>query len=269
MTKIPLSVVILTKNEEEHIRACLESVTGWAAEIIVVDDESSDRTADIARQFTDRIYLRRMENEGCHRNWAYAQANQEWVLSLDADEMVTPELQYEISQVIDTTDCHALSVPLRNYIGEHWVRYNGWYPASKLKLFRKGRFRYEEVEVHPRAFVDGKTGELTREIIHKVHKDFAGFLNSVNNQSTLEAKKWLRTGQSMTTGRIVRRTIDRFLRSYIQKRGFKDGVVGFMVAYFSSMYQVMSYAKYWEMKRSQKKSSLDNAVKIEKEETLV
>ena len=200
MNKIPLSVVILTKNEEENIRACLESVYGWAAEIIVVDDESTDQTVVIARQFTDRIYLRRMENEGWHRNWAYAQANQEWVLSLDADEMVSSELKDEISKALSTTDCHALSIPLRNYIGQHWVRYNGWYPASKLKLFRKGRFHYEEVDVHPRAFVDGKTGELTQDIIHKVHTDFAGFLNSVNRQSTLEAKKWLRTAQNMTTG---------------------------------------------------------------------
>lgn len=161
--KISLSVVVITKNEEANIEECLGSVSHWADEIVVVDDESTDKTRDIARSFTDKVLLKKMENEGKHRNWAYAQAKNEWVLSLDADEKVTEELQQEISAAIRNTTFVGFSIPLRNFIGDYWVRHSGWYPASKLRLFKKDKFRYEEVQVHPRAFLDGEEGHLTKD----------------------------------------------------------------------------------------------------------
>src|SRR5207244_2108901 len=126
--------------------------SGWADEIIVVDDESSDRTIAIAKNYTDQIFQRRMENEGVHRNWAYTQARNEWVLSLDADETISPELQEEILASLPKNTFDAYAIPQKNFIGNYWVRHSGWYPASKIKLFKKNKFRYEEVEVHPRAF---------------------------------------------------------------------------------------------------------------------
>ena len=212
MSLLPLSVVVITKNEENNIRECLSSVYGWADEIVVVDDESRDRTVSMAQEFTERIFHRRMDNEGKHRNWAYAQARNEWVLSLDADEKVSDELKEEIGAVLKDTPFHAFSIPLRNYIGKYWVRHSGWYPAGKLRLFMKSRFRYEEVEVHPRVFLDGETGHLTKDIIHKGYPDFEHFLASLNRQTTLEAKKWIATGRKMSLGRAVWRTIDRFPR---------------------------------------------------------
>lgn len=249
MDKLPLSVVVLTKNEESNIGACLESINSWADEIVVVDDESTDRTVDIAQGFTERIYHRKTDTEGRQRNWAYSKASHEWVLSLDADETVTDELREEIRKILPGTQFHGFSIPRRNYIGDYWVKYGGQYPAAQLKLFQKNRFRYEEVGVHPRVFLEGETGTLTKDIIHKSYRDFEHFFSKMNKQTTLEAQKWILTGQNMTTGRIIRRSIDRFLRSFIRKKGFKDGFIGFMVAYFASLYQVMSYAKYWEMLR--------------------
>jgi len=249
MQKIPLTVVVLTRNEEDNIVSCLKSVYGWADEIIMIDDASTDKTVELAAQFSSVIHHRRMENEGIHRNWGYAQARNEWVLSLDADEMVTLELQDAIAAGITNKNIVAYSIPLRNYIGDYWVEYSGWYPARKLRLFQKSHFKYEEVEVHPRAILDGPEGILNADIIHKGYPDFEHFLGSVNRQSTLEATKWLRTGQKMTLGRVIRRAIDRFFRVYFKERAFKDGLVGFMIAYFASLYQVLSYAKYWEMKR--------------------
>lgn len=249
MDKFPLSVVVLTKNEEDNIGRCLGSVKTWADEIVVVDDESTDRTVDIAKEFTDRIYRRKTDNEGKQRNWAYAQAHNEWVLSLDADETVTQELKDEVLKVLPGTAFHGFTIPRRNYIGDYWVKYGGQYPAAQLRLFQKSRFRYEEVNVHPRVFFEGETGYLTKDIIHKSYRDFEHFFSKLNTQTTLEAQKWILTGQNMTTGRILRRSIDRFLRSFIRKRGFKDGFIGFMVAYFASLYQIISYAKYWEMLR--------------------
>lgn len=249
MPKIPLTVVILTRNEEDNITACLKSVHGWADEVIMIDDGSTDKTVELAAPFSPKIFPRRMENEGIHRNWGYAQARHEWVLSLDADEMVTPELRDEITAAITNKNIAAYSIPLRNYIGDYWVKHSGWYPARKLRLFQKSRFKYEEAEIHPRAILDGTEGQLNADIIHKGYPDFEHFLSSVNRQSTLEAVKWLRTGQKITLGRVIRRAIDRFFRVYFKGRAFKDGLIGFMIAYFASFYQVVSYAKYWEMKR--------------------
>ncbi len=247
LAKVPLSVVVITKNEEANIAECCESVFKWTDEIVIVDDESRDRTVEIAKKYTDRILYRRMDNEGKHRNWAYAQARNEWVLSLDADEKVSDELRTEIASAIQNNQFQAYSIPLKNYIGPYWVQHSGWYPAGKLRLFMKSRFRYEEVEVHPRVYVDGETGHLTRDIIHKGYPDFEHFLASLNRQTTLEAKKWIHTGRKMSLGQAVWRTMDRFPRSFIGKKGYKDGFIGFMVAFFASLYQIMSYAKYWEM----------------------
>ena len=249
MNKIPLSVVVITKNEEKNIGKCLGSARNWADELLVVDDESGDGTVIEAEKYADRILRRRMDNEGKHRNWAYAQARNEWVLSLDADEYVTEELKDEISTAIRDPKFHAYSIPLRNYIGGYWVRHSGWYPAGKLRLFMKSRFKYEEVEVHPKVFLEGETGHLTKDIVHRGYPDFEHFLSSLNRQTTLEARKWIQTGRKMSLGRAVWRTLDRFPRIYIGKKGYKDGFVGFMIAFFASLYQIMSYAKYWQMTR--------------------
>lgn len=249
MAKLPLSVIVIAKNEEKNIEECLLSVYGWADEIILLDDESTDKTVEIAKKFAQRVLHRKMENEGVHRNWAYAQAKNEWVLNLDADEIVSDELKKEITEVLPNTKFHALDIPLRNFIGKYWVRYGGWYPANKLRLFMKSRFKYEEVEVHPKVFLDGDTGHLTKDIIHKGYPDFEHFLASLNRQTTLEARKWIQTGRPMSLGRAMWRTIDRFPRRFIGRKGYKDGFIGFMIAFFDSLYQIMSYAKYWEMKR--------------------
>lgn len=242
-----LSVVILAKNEEACIAECLESIR-WADEIILVDDESTDRTIEIARKYTAKIFFRKMDIEGKHRNWAYAQARNSWVLSLDADEKVTPELRLEIEGVLNQQAFVAFDIPLRNYIGNYWVKHGGWYPASKVRLFRKDKFKYEEAEVHPRVFIDGKCGHLNCDIVHKGYPDLEHFLASVNRQSTLEAKKWINTGRKMTLLWVTWRAVDRFFRRYLRKKAYKDGIYGFVIAYFDSLYQILSYVKYREMK---------------------
>jgi glycosyltransferase involved in cell wall biosynthesis len=251
--KISLTVVVLTKNEEACIAECLDSVK-WADEVIVVDDESTDRTVEIVRRYTDKVFIKKMDVEGRHRNWAYAQAGNKWVLSLDADEKVTGELKREITVAITSADSVAFSIPLRNYIGQYWVRYGGWYPAAKVRLFKKDKFRYEEAEVHPRVFIEGSCGHLKSDIIHKGYPDLEHFLNSINRQSTLEAIKWINTSRKMSLARALWRVTDRFFRRYIRKKGYKDGLYGFIIAYFDSLYQILSYAKYREMKDKVRRS---------------
>ena len=248
---VNLSVVVLTKNEEACIAECLESVK-WADEIIVVDDESTDKTLEIVKKFSAKVFSRKMDVEGKHRNWAYAQARNLWVLSLDADEKVTPELKSELEKAVTSKEFAAFDIPLRNYISNYWVRYGGWYPASKLRLFRKDKFKYEEVEVHPRVFLEGACGHLKADIIHKGYPDLEHFLNSVNRQSTLEARKWINTGRKMTLGHMIWRAVDRFFRRYLRKKAYKDGMYGFIIAFFDTFYQIISYAKYREMLNKEK-----------------
>ena len=248
MPQPPVSVVVITRNEENNIEACLESARGWAQEIIVVDDGSTDRTVELARKYTDKIFSRRMDVEGRHRNWAYAQASSDWVLSLDADERLTPELKASADKALAAlTDEVGFTFPRRNYIGDHWLRYGGQYPAAQLRLFRKAIFRYEEVSVHPRAFYQGRVAHLTGDIIHYSYRDFAHFLTKLNGQTTLEAQKWVATGRKVSFGTAMWRATDRFFRAYWGKKGHKDGFIGFMSAVMASLYQVMSYAKYHEI----------------------
>lgn len=245
---IALSVVVLTKNEERNIKDCLESVAGWASEIIVVDDESADKTVDIASNYTDKIITRKMDIEGKQRNFAYAQAKNLWVLSLDADERVTEELKNEIRGILmHHVRYHGFTIPRRNFIGSYWVRFGGWYPSPQLKLFRKDKFRYEEVGVHPRAFMDEPCGHLRGDIIHYSYRDIADFLAKLNNQTTREAEKWFLQGKPMRLPRFLYRSIDRFLRTYIGRKGYKDGFLGFVIAFYASLYQIISYLKYREM----------------------
>ncbi len=245
--KALLSVVVLTKNESARIASCLNSAL-WADEIIVVDDESADNTREIAGKYTDRVLLRKMDIEGRHRNWAYAQARNEWVLSLDADEIITAELKSEIEDVLSGAPVeNGFSIPRRNFIGNYWVRHGGWYPSPQLKLFKKDKFRYEEAAVHPRAFMDDPCGHLKSDLIHYSYKNLEDFLNKLNNQTTREAQKWLDQGKPMRLGRFLWRTYDRFMRIYFTRQGFRDGFFGFIIAYFAGLYQFISYLKYREL----------------------
>lgn len=150
---------------------------------------------------------------------------------------------------------NAFTIPRINFIGDYWVRWGGLYPSAQLKLFRRDKFKWEEVEVHPRADLIGECGHLRGDLIHYTYKDWAIFLSKLNNQTTLEAKKWYKlsksdpkkAGYKMNFVHALWRTGDRFLRAFIAKRGYRDGFIGFMVAYFASLYQSTSYAKYRDL----------------------
>lgn len=250
MEKAPVSVVIIAKNEERRLEDCLKSAA-WAKEIIVLDDMSTDRTVEISRQFTDRVFQRQMDIEGRHRNYAYDLATQPWVLSLDADERITPELAEEITKAItDTSATHVCySIPIKTYIGDEWIQGAGYYPAAKTRLFKKGEFRYEEARVHPRVIYQGTCGHLKKDIIHLSCQNIEQWFGKFNRETTLEAEKWIIDGRKVKMGNILRKTVDRFLKNYFGKKGYKYGFTGFLMSYFHGFYQLLSYAKYREMLR--------------------
>lgn len=258
MSKTPLTAVVITYNEERMLEECLKSIA-WVDEIIVVDDESTDSTREIAARFTDKVFVRKMENEGRHRNWAYSQASNKWVLSVDADERVTDALADEIDLLLKgTPEYKAYAIPRKNYIDDHWLRYGGEYPAPQVRLFMKDEFKYEEAEVHPRALMEGDTGYLKGDLIHYSHKDITDYLRSLNGHTTLEARKWYLSGRKIGAGRAIWRALDRCLyRRLLRKKGYKDGLYGYAVAFFSGAYQIVSYLKYREMQLKEKKGMGD------------
>ncbi len=250
MEKAPVSVVIIAKNEEKRLEDCLKSAS-WAKEIVVLDDMSTDRTVELSRRYTDKIFQRAMDIEGRHRNYAYDLATQPWVLSLDADERVTPELAAEISKAVtDTTAKHiCYSIPIKTFIGAEWIQGAGYYPAAKTRLFQKGKFRYEEARVHPRVIYDGTCGHLKGDILHYSSRDLEQWISKFNRETTLEADKWITDGRKVSLGNSLRKTVDRFLKNYFGKKGCQHGFMGFLMSVFHGLYQLFSYAKYREMKR--------------------
>ena len=243
-SKVPLSVVILAKNEADRIAPCIQSVQ-WAAEVLVIDDESADATVSLAESLGARVLRRKMDIEGRHRNWAHAHATHEWVLSLDADERVTPELAQEITALLRTEPPYGTyAIPRRNYIGDRWLRHGCWYPSAQLKLFKKSVFRWEETTVHPRAITDQGCGVLAHDLLHFSYRDPQDFLRKLDRQTTLEAEKWVRDGRRMSLGKALWRAFDRFVRAYLLKHGFLDGGIGLFAAWMGGQYQWVSYKKY-------------------------
>ncbi len=247
---VPLSVVILAKNEAQRIGECLRSVA-WADEALVVDDDSTDETAQIAESLGARVVRRKMDVEGRHRNWAHAQARHEWILSLDADERVTPELAQEIQGLFRSGEppYETYAIPRRNYIGTRWIRHGGWYPSAQLKLFKRSVFRWEETTVHPRAISDRPWGTLRGDLVHYSYRDLEDFMKKLDRQTTLEAQKWLADGRRVSLWKTLWRTLDRVVRSYLLKQGFLDGRLGWEVALLAGKYQWISYVKYAKAKR--------------------
>lgn len=254
--QIPLSVVILAKNEEARIEDCLKSVFNWAGEIIILDDNSTDRTSEIASKFNVRIIKRTMELEGKQRNFGACQAKFDWVIMVDCDERLTSELKQEISELITkkNDDIMAYWIPKINYLGNHLLKYGGW-SNPHVKLYNRNHVRWSEAKydvVHPGIIVDQgyRGGHLKNPYIHYNFESIEDFIKKDNRYSTLEAIKWHVSGRKMTLGRAIWRTGDRFLRRFIMRKGRKDGFYGFMAACIGGFHELLTYAKYRELKES-------------------
>lgn len=226
-----LSVIIITKNEEANIRACLESVA-WAEEIIVVDAGSSDATTEICREFGANVFVHDWPGFGVQKNRALDHATHEWVLSIDADERVTPELHTAIEAVVrnDAGACAAYRVSrLSSYCGR-FMRHSGWHPDLIVRLFKRDAARFSDDLVHERLLVDGKIGLLAGELLHYAFEDFEEVLRKMNHYSTAGADMLRHRGRQASLFGAVLRGLWSFIRTYFLRGGFLDGREGFMLA---------------------------------------
>jgi glycosyltransferase involved in cell wall biosynthesis len=250
VSRARLSVVVIAQNEEARIRACLESAA-WADELIVVDGESSDKTATIARELTDHVVVRPWPGFAAQKNFGLEQAHGDWILSLDADELISAPLREEIVAILAGAPEHAgYAIPRRNVVWGRWLRHGGLYPDWQLRLLRRGRGRFGDRRVHESVIVDGSVGRLTGHLEHRSYRDVADFLERADRYATLAAEEWLASGRrSRPLLDLVGRPIGRFLGMYVVRAGFLDGWRGFLLAVLYGYYVLMRSAKVWERTR--------------------
>jgi glycosyltransferase involved in cell wall biosynthesis len=251
---LPLSVVIIAKNEQARIKDCLESVTGFADEIVVVDDESTDDTRSIVLKYTDKIFTRHMELEGKQRNFGASKAKNDWIMVLDCDERPTQELKKEIQELFNNFPERTVAywIPQMTYIGDVHINYGGW-SNPHIRLYNKNFASWSEKSfdlVHPGFNVNSgyKGANLKGKLVHYGYANIEDVIKKTNRSTTLEAVKWALDGRKMTMGIAIWRTVDRFFRRFIGKKGYKDGYYGFVLAAMSGFYEFAAYSKYREIK---------------------
>ena len=229
MTRPTLSVILITKNEAELVGQCLESVK-WADEIIVVDSGSTDATVDICRRYTDKVVETDWPGFGPQKNRALALATGEWVLSIDADEEVTPDLAKEILQTIATSSHQVFRIPrLSSFMGRY-IRHGDWWPDDVVRLFRRGHGHFSNDVVHERIQHESPAGQLSHLMLHQSTRSIEQLIGKINTYTSGGADRVLAAGKTSSLGKAIIHACWAFFRGYIFKRGFLDGKEGFVIA---------------------------------------
>jgi len=244
-----LSVTVITRNEAADIGGALASVA-WADEIVVVDSQSTDETTAIARQYTDRVVTRAWPGYVEQKNHAASLASHDWILSLDADERVTPALAAEISALMaGTPGAEAFRIPRVTFHLGRWVRTTDWYPDYQLRLYDRRAARWTGRHVHEAVTVDGKTGQLRGELEHYAYRDIADHLETIDRYTTLAARQMQENGRRAGLLQMAGHPPLAFLRNYLAHGGIRDGAAGFIISAMNAYYVFLKFAKLWELQR--------------------
>ncbi len=246
-----LSVVVVTKNEEDRLGRCLSSVKDIASEIIVVDSGSTDKTLDIAKSFNARIYHRDWSNYGDQIDYAIKLATKEWILVIDADEELSNELKESIKEEISNpkADCYMLN--RRVYYMGKFLNYT-WYPEWRIRLFKRGKAYYER-KVHGKAICKGKIGKLKGDLYHYSYRDFNEQVMKTVRFARQSADLMYRNGQKFHFYNLLINPIAYFIKFFFLKKGFLDGTRGLIIALSGSMYAFLKYAYLYEKYLNEKK----------------
>ena len=245
-----VSCTVVCQDEAAQIAYCLESVR-WCDEIVVVDGGSRDATMAIAHRYTDTIFANPWPGYRAQKQFALDAADGDWVLNLDADERVSDELAKEIDRVLAAVppEVDGFTVPrLVSYLGRWWYR-GGWYPRPVLRLVRRAHTRWGGTDPHDRPEVPGRVGHLRAEIFHYTYEDVSDHLRTVSHLTTVAAAE-VRRGRRVGLGRLLLEPAWRFLRSYVVKQGFREGMPGFFVAATDAFYVFLRWARVWERDRA-------------------
>ncbi len=244
-----LSVIIIARNEAGRIETCLRSAR-FAEEIVLVDSGSADDTVAIARRYADRVIESEWRGYGPTKQLALENATGDWVLWLDADESVPPALRDEIRAVVDSdsTDHAGYHVARKTLFLGHWIRHCGWYPDYVLRLFRRGADpRFTDDEVHESLRIRGTTGYLKHPLIHDTDPTLHHYLSKFNSFTSLGARQLYLSGRRFRLTDLAFRPIFILFKMYVLKRGFLDGLPGFILCGLSACYVFTKYAKLWHL----------------------
>ncbi len=247
-----LSGVVITYNEEAKIRRSLRSMRSVCDEIVVVDSLSTDGTVPICREFTDRIHETPWRGYRDQKQFATDQAVNDWVLSVDADEELSPELQTELLRWKEGCgdDCDGYLIPRMAFFLGRWIRHTTWYPDWQLRLFKRSCGKWEGKQVHEGFKVGGRTGKFAGHLYHYTYASVAEYLKQLDRFSSLAAQDYHDDGKRVSPRHLMLHPSFVFFKNYILRSGFLDGIQGFVVSVLAANSTFFKYLKLWEIQKS-------------------
>ncbi|KKQ55400.1 MAG: glycosyl transferase [Candidatus Woesebacteria bacterium GW2011_GWC1_38_13] len=246
-----ISVSIITLNEEKYLEKCLQSVKGIADEIVVVDSGSTDKTLDIAKKFSAKVYFRKFDNYANQKNYAVEKCTGDWILSMDGDEEIEDDLLKEVkSEILNPkSEINGYSIPRKNIIFGKFIRYTRWQPEldRHIWLWKKDLGKWMG-DVHEEVVVEGRVGKLKHAKIHHQYETVRDFFEMMNRYSEIDASERVKNGRKYSHFRFLFDPIYNFLVRYFYRLGFLDGWRGFVLSYLMAVYHLIVWVKVGENK---------------------
>jgi glycosyltransferase involved in cell wall biosynthesis len=251
-SKPKVSVYMITFNNERTVGKALASVQ-WADEIVVVDSFSTDHTLEICRRFTPKVFQRKWTGHRDQYQYASDLTTNEWIMFVDADEEVPPDLAEEIRKQLGggSDGADGFFVYRQTYYLGRWIRYGGWYPDGEIRLYRRERGRWEG-GLHAKIAVDGKIVALKNRYLHYNYQDISDQIQTIDKYSKIATQDMVERGEKFSLFRMLFHPLFRFIKEYLLKSGFRDGLPGLVIVVSTMYYVFIKYAKLWEFNRVQK-----------------
>ena len=261
MTKSSISAIVLTRESEGVIEDCLKSLT-WVNQIVVVDSGSKDKTIKIAEKYGAKFVISKEDGFSEKRNKGAEEVTEEWLLYIDSDERVTPQLRNEISKLISNfqfpiSNVVAYAIPRKNIILGREMKHGGWWPDYVKRLFLKSKFKRWKGELHEEPQFEGELGHLESPLVHLKHDNLSDMVDKTNEWSEIEARLMYKAGHpNMNVARFLSAMTREFWLRMVKYRAFLDGAEGIMYAFYQVYSRFISYAKLWEKQLQAKSSKL-------------
>lgn len=242
--KQKITAAILTKNEEKNLPFCLKSIS-WVDEVIIVDDNSTDKTIILAKKAKAKIFKRKLDDFASQRNFALSQVKTPWVLLIDADERVTPQLAEEIKLAVKSKKFNGYRFPRKNVIFGKWVKYSGWYPDWQLHLFKTKKGKYIK-KVHEQVKIEGRVSELKSALLHNNYQSISQYLTKIVPYTSLEAENLIDSGYKFAWVDLLKKPLGEFLRRFFAEEGYQDGIHGLALSLLQAFAELIVYLRIWE-----------------------
>lgn len=244
---LPLSVSIISYNEEDNIGRCIESIRDIAEEIIVVDSHSKDRTVEIAKSLGAKVFIEDWKGHVLQKNSALKKCSKPWVLALDCDEVVSSELKQSIINALKKPTHDGYEINRKTYYCERWIEY-AWYPDWKLRLVKREKAKWTGTDPHDRLTLEGTISRLNGDLFHYSYKNITDHFKRVVTYAVISANAYIKEGRSFNIFQLFFNPFYGFFKHYVLKKGFLDGIPGLIISMSNFFYTFLKYALIWEKK---------------------